>query len=165
DDNAAPYIILRSPLLEVGSPRALALAKECIDECVQRHKSCMSSNLPDSRRLPTHVIDCTNLAHPRLVSTDGRSGKYLTLSYVWGLDQIHKTTTSNVSQYECGIDLSLLPATIRDAIYVTHALGLQFLWVDSLCIIQDSNEDKRHEIRRMHHIYRHSHLTIIAASA
>lgn len=124
----------------------------------------MSSSLPDSR-LPTHIIDCTDLANPRLVSTDGRSGKYLTLSYVWGLDQIHKTTASNVSQYECGIDLPLLPATIRDAIYVTHTLGFQFLWVDSLCIIQDSDEDKRHEIGRMHHIYRHSHLTIIAASA
>ncbi|EIW52310.1 HET-domain-containing protein, partial [Trametes versicolor FP-101664 SS1] len=90
---------------------------------------------------------------------------YLALSYVWGGDQTHKTTTSNISTYEQGIAPALLPATIRDAIYVTHMLGFRWLWVDSLCIIQDSDDDKRHEIGRMHHIYRYAHLTIIAASA
>ncbi|EIW52301.1 HET-domain-containing protein, partial [Trametes versicolor FP-101664 SS1] len=101
----------------------------------------------------------------RLVSTESQRGQYLTLSYVWGGDQVHKTTTGNVSAYERSIDISLLPATIRDAIHVTHALGFSSLWVDSLCIIQDSDEDKRREIGRMHHIYRYAHLTIIAASA
>ncbi|KAL1946169.1 hypothetical protein VTO73DRAFT_15296 [Trametes versicolor] len=72
---------------------------------------------------------------------------------------------SNISSYEQGISLALLPSTIRDAIRVTHMLGFRWLWVDSLCILQDSDEDKLHEIGRMHHIYRYAHLTIIAASA
>lgn len=84
---------------------------------------------------------------------------------MWGGDQTHKTTTSNISSYEQGIAASLLPATISDAIYVTHMLGFRWLWVDSLCIIQDSDADKRHEIGRMHDIYRYAHVTIMAASA
>lgn len=84
---------------------------------------------------------------------------------MWGEAQPHKTTKSNISAYSARIDASLLPQTILDAIYVTHTLGFQYLWADSLCIVQDSDEDKLHEIGRMHLIYRHAYLTIIAASA
>ncbi|KAL1948611.1 hypothetical protein VTO73DRAFT_10417 [Trametes versicolor] len=70
-----------------------------------------------------------------------------------------------MSVYERGVDSSILPQTVRDAISVTYALGFQFLWVDALCIIQDDDADRRHEIGRMHDIYRHAHITIIAASA
>lgn len=156
---------MRSPILDVGSPRALALARERVDDCVHRHESCAAISVIADPLLPTRLIDCADPTHPRLVSTHRQRGKYLTLSYVWGGDQVHKTTTSNISVYESGINLALLPATIRDAINVTHALGYRFLWVDSLCIVQDSEEDKRREIGRMHHIYRYAHLTIIAASA
>lgn len=99
------------------------------------------------------------------MSTAGRRGAYLALSYVWGGDQLYKTTKSTMSVYERGVDSSILPQTVRDAISVTYALGFQFLWVDTLCIIQDDDADRRHEIGRMHDIYRHAHITIIAASA
>lgn len=72
---------------------------------------------------------------------NGQRGRYLTLSYVWGGDQAHKTTSSNITTYEGGIDPTLIPLTIRDAIFVTNALGFRWLWVDSLCIIQDSDQD------------------------
>lgn len=92
----------------------------------------------------------------------------MALSYVWGKDSEHtryQTTRSNLSSYEHGIKRRVLPLTIRDAIYVTHKLGFRWLWVDSLCIVQDSDEDKAHEIGRMHHIYRYAHVTIMAGSA
>ncbi|EIW53238.1 HET-domain-containing protein, partial [Trametes versicolor FP-101664 SS1] len=156
---------MRSPILDVGSPRALALVKDHIDECVYGHERCIALSVFPDPFLPTRLIDCTDINHPRLVTTSGRRGKYLTLSYVWGGDQVHKTTTTNISTYSRRIDPFLLPATIRDAIYVTQTLGFQFLWIDSLCIIQDSDEDKLHELGHMHDIYRYAHLTIIAASA
>lgn len=111
------------------------------------------------------MVDCADLARPRLVPTTGERSDYIALSYVWGEDQAHKTTKGNLSAYEQGIDLSCLPATIHDAIYVTHMLGFRWLWVDSLCILQDSDEDKAHEIGRMHLIYRYAHVTIMAGSA
>lgn len=111
-------------------------------------------------------MECTNLARPRLVSTaNGARGEYLALSYVWGEEQPHKTTAANASTYERGIELSILPKTIQDAIYVTHMLGFRFLWVDTLCIVQDDDVDRRHELGHMHNIYRYARLSIIAASA
>ncbi|KAL1937510.1 hypothetical protein VTO73DRAFT_13096 [Trametes versicolor] len=166
DNPATPYITAHEPILAVGSSRALSLAKALIDECVHGHERCKHiSASSHEARLPTRLLDCTNPALPRLVSTEGEHGQYIALSYVWGGAQPHKTTVSNKSVYSAGIDASLLPQTIRDAIYVTHTLGFQYLWVDSLCIIQDSDEDKLHEIGRMHLIYRHAYLAIIAASA
>ena len=167
DDDAASSIVMRNAMLDVGSPRALSLAREFIDNCVEGHKHCITHSVMSEPPLPTRVIDCTNPDCPRLVLTNGRRGKYLTLSYVWGGDQVHKTTTSNISTYECGIDASIniLPETIRNAIHVTNRRGFRSLWVDSLCIIQNSEEDKRHELGRMHNIYRFAHLTIIAANA
>lgn len=61
--------------------------------------------------------------------------------------------------------MSSLPLTIQDAVIVTRQIGLKYLWVDALCIIQDSVEDKDAEIRRMAQIYMDSFLTICAASA
>lgn len=129
------------------------------------HKRCKHISPSSDVRLPTRLLDCTDPACPCLVSTEGQDGRYVALSYVWGEAQPHKTTNANQAVYSAGIDPSLLPQTILDAIYVTHTLGFQYLWVDSLCIIQDSGEDKLHEIGRMHLIYRHAYLTIIAASA
>ncbi|EIW52296.1 HET-domain-containing protein, partial [Trametes versicolor FP-101664 SS1] len=163
DDPAASYIPTRSLVLDVGSPRALALARQHIDECVRGHAECCQSSvstasLTRGRRLPKRLVDCTNLARPR--------GEYLALSYVWGnSEQAHQTTTSNVSAYEHGINPRMLPQTLRDAIRVTHMLGFRSLWVDSLCILQDSPEDKAQKINGMHHIYRNAQLTIMAAGA
>ncbi|EIW59715.1 HET-domain-containing protein [Trametes versicolor FP-101664 SS1] len=165
DDLAASYIPTRSPLRDVGSPSALALARQKIDECVHEHQCCKSAASSDPP-LPTRVVDCANPARPQLVSTAGRCGEYLALSYVWGGDQVHKTTKKNISAYEQIIaPPDPLPATIRDAIRVTHMLGFRWLWIDSLCIIQDSDEDKARELGRMHNIYRYAHLTIMAGSA
>ena len=60
---------------------------------------------------------------------------------------------------------SSLPLTIQDAITVTRQIGIRYLWVDALCIIQDSAEDKAIEISRMAKIYRQSYVTISAANA
>ncbi|KAL1946199.1 hypothetical protein VTO73DRAFT_15326 [Trametes versicolor] len=165
DDPAAPHIVARDPILDVGSSRTLSLAKALINECAHGHERCRTISPSSAVRLPTRLVDCTDPAHPRLVLTEGKHGTYLALSYVWGEAQPHKTTKSNISAYSARIDASLLPQTILDAIYVTHTLGFQYLWADSLCIVQDSDEDKLHEIGRMHLIYRHAYLTIIAASA
>ncbi|KAI0824013.1 heterokaryon incompatibility protein-domain-containing protein, partial [Trametes gibbosa] len=167
DDPAAAYITGRPPLLDVGSTHTLSLAKTCLDECIHEHKHHDALlECPGSESLlPTRLIDCTDPERPRLASTAGQSGKYVALSYVWGQDQPHKTTTANIDAYKRGIDPSLLPQTIRDAIRVTHSLGLRMLWVDTLCIIQDSAQDKLNELGHMHHIYRNAYLAIIAANA
>ncbi|KAG1819914.1 heterokaryon incompatibility protein-domain-containing protein [Suillus variegatus] len=92
-------------------------------------------------------------------------GFYAALSYVWGEPQPHSVCTTKLSTYLESIDILLLPKTIRDAIFCTHNLNLRYLWADTLCILQDSDEDKQREIPQMCDIYRCAYVTIIAASS
>lgn len=155
-DPAATHVVARSRILDVGSRRVLALAKDCVDECARGHARCRAllASPDKDALLPTRLIDCSDPSHPRLAPTDGLRGKYYALSYVWGEPQPHSPVTSNVHAYAAGINPENLPQTIRDAIYVTHELGMQYLWADTLCIIQDSDQDKRRELARMHRIQR-----------
>ena len=96
--------------------------------------------------------------------------RYLALSYVWGnLSNVLETTKENFSQLSkpgalCSETLlSHLPATVRDALYLTKAMGERYLWVDRLCIIQNDDEHKVEQLRWMGSIYANSYFTIIAA--
>lgn len=114
--------------------------------------------------LPDRVIDCSNLDRPYLVITGGnRRGRYIALSYIWGGPQ-PLTTTQNIATYvKYGLEIFNFPKTICEAILATNRLGIRFLWIDALCILQDSDEDKLMQIRMMAKIYRNSFLTLIAA--
>lgn len=74
-------------------------------------------------------------------------------------------TTSNVDSLTQRIDRSKLPQTVEDAIKSVRRLGLRFLWIDALCIMQDSPSDMDLEIVKMGKYYKDSHVTIAAASA
>ncbi|KAI0323736.1 HET-domain-containing protein, partial [Cubamyces sp. BRFM 1775] len=93
-------------------------------------------------------------------------GTYTALSYVWGdPDPRYRTTQAKLPFHRIMIDSATLPRTIMDAVYVTRALCVNLLWIDSLCIIQDSVQDMHHELARMRDVYRHAFLTIDAGSA
>jgi hypothetical protein len=70
-----------------------------------------------------------------------------------------------MTQYMKGLDKDRLPQTILDAIEVAKSIPVRYLWVDALCILQDSEEDKTVEIANMENIYRNSFVTIVAASS
>ena len=164
DDPAAAYVEGRLRIPHVGSPKVLALAKACIEECAREHKACRAITL-DPALLPRRLINCSDPRRVRIVEIDGStSGRYVALSYVWGGPQPHRTTRKNLASYKRdGIDPAILPQTIQDAIRVTRALGILFLWIDSLCIIQDSDEDKHRELASMRDVYRYAYVTIDAA--
>ncbi|ETI20382.1 hypothetical protein G647_08417 [Cladophialophora carrionii CBS 160.54] len=118
--------------------------------------------------LPTRVLDVR--VDPgddlvRLYPTGGERAEYAALSYCWGSDQNFLTTRENLATLTAGIAVHRLPKTIQDAIYVTRQLGIPYLWVDALCIIQDSEIDKPQELEKMSHIYKQATVTISAAVA
>lgn len=92
--------------------------------------------------------------------------EYVALSYVWGQNNRPLTTTANFHKFSVpGAFLDVrLPQTIADAMEVTNKLGYEYLWVDSLCIIQDHTQEVAHLIKQMSGIFGHADLTIIAAS-
>jgi len=90
---------------------------------------------------------------------------YCCLSYCWGGDQPVKTTLSSLQARVLGIIFSELPQTLQDAILVTLRLGLRFIWIDCLCIIQDDADDIGVEIGLMPLIYKNAYINISASSA
>ncbi|RYP51581.1 hypothetical protein DL768_003088 [Monosporascus sp. mg162] len=90
---------------------------------------------------------------------------YAALSYCWGGEQVHKTTTENLPRYSLNVQWENLPKTIQDAVKVTAALDIEYLWVDSICIVQDDDDDKAREIADMPNIYNGATVTIVAATA
>lgn len=165
-DVASEYIAAREIAWQVAHPRCYVQALEMLRACTNSstgHENCRPAL---KGALPTRVLDCLDPLDPRLhVPTPGTCEFYVALSYVWGEDQPYKTTTSNLSSYLASIDRAALPQTILDAIACTRALGLRFLWIDALCILQDSDDDKFRELAQMRHIYRNAYVTTIAATA
>ena len=89
--------------------------------------------------------------------------RYVALSHCWGGTNTAILKKDMLSTMIGGIDWSQLPKTFQDAIYVTRRLGFRYLWIDSLCIIQDSAEDWSKESDTMHAVYANCVLTIAAS--
>ena len=101
-------------------------------------------------------------AHLRITDEDIGTEQFATLSHCWG-DRIPiKLLTTNVEAMKTQIHEEDLTPNFRDAVAVCRHLDLRYLWIDSLCIIQDSAEDWLHESSRMHSVYSNSALNIHA---
>ena len=93
---------------------------------------------------------------------------YMTLSHCWGErdgPRPPRLTDANFGSMRNHIPTEALPRTFKDAIQLTRSLGVSYLWIDSLCIIQDSMEDWRRESRLMDKVYRFSACNIMAEAA
>ncbi|KAJ1326316.1 HET domain-containing protein [Microdochium nivale] len=104
-----------------------------------------------------------------LEQADGAEPRYLALSYTWGVvADAFRTCRGNLAQVRTRGALlhpevaRCIPATVRDAIGLTRELGERYLWVDSLCIVQDDEQTLLHELGQMHRIYSSAFLTIVA---
>ena len=110
------------------------------------------------------VIDVHNYCLTKLPPNQ----RYLALSYVWGgVSQLHMDSKLFEQSKKPGGLSSIavhIPATVVDAITLVKLLNERYLWVDALCIVKDDHAFVQTMIDRMHIIYRHAFLTIIAAT-
>ncbi|KAF2823049.1 HET-domain-containing protein [Ophiobolus disseminans] len=90
---------------------------------------------------------------------------YIALSYCWGTAKVYTAAQSDFVNNELPLHDKHLPRTIEDAITLTELVGERYLWVDSVCIVQDHAGDVRHYVSQMHNIYKAARFTIINASA
>ena len=90
---------------------------------------------------------------------------YLTLSHCWGKIAFLRLQKDNLDILTNSFPISSLPQTFQDAITFTRKIGIQFLWIDSLCILQDSFRDWEQESTLMAKIYGNSSLNLAATAA
>jgi hypothetical protein len=157
---------LSSQRQKVGPSVKWKLLNGWLRTCVERHSDqCQRATETKGLKMPARVID----VYSYCVVETPTNCEYLTLSYVWGQKDIAAEmptlTVSNIEALQKLQALSriVLPATIDDALYTCIKLGRQYLWVDSLCIVQDDEHDVKEQLGRMGDIYSGSFLTLIAA--
>jgi len=126
-----------------------------------------SVNMPaeSAPLLPTRYIHVdSNPPQLCLADSDSR-GYYIALSHCWGKSRPLVTTTATLADHMKGIPVKNMPQTFRDALVIARELGLEYLWIDSLCILQDSREDWEKESARMGSVYGNAFLTISAGAS
>ncbi|TRX96824.1 hypothetical protein FHL15_002130 [Xylaria flabelliformis] len=161
-DPAAGLISNRPIARYPGSSTNLQKMSAWLNDCQENHDC---KNVPGA--MPMRLIEITGTSETislRLRQTDelGRV-PFAALSYCWGGEQPMKCLSSNIDSYGTEIPFEEQPSTIKDAVKVCQGMGLQYLWVDALCIIQDDPNDKSVEIAKMTSIYGCATVTIAAA--
>lgn len=147
-----------------NSDYAFELSKVWLHSCLTLHKICRLSET-FATTLPTRIIDVgptDGSQEPFLWETSGQWGPYVTLSYRWAQNQAAITRKDTLQQHKAEILMSSLPQVMRDAVRITRRLAFRYLWIDALCIIQDSYQDWAAQSAQMSKIYRDSILTIAA---
>jgi hypothetical protein len=160
-------------LPEAGQSTHLKLIREWLKHCdnEQNHPTCKrGSNTRDEgkRTVPTRLIDVGAIGdnRVRLVPTiGGDCGEWVALSHQWGAGPYFSTNRKNLMDHMEGINLSDLPPTFRDAVTVTRGVGLRYLWIDSICIIQGPDGDFNQEAKRMEGVYSNAYCVIAASRA
>lgn len=160
-------------LPQAGSLTHFKLLHEWLWVCDEEHKK-FGCHAETDGKLPTRVLDVGDKDNPgllRLYCTDQSDrSKYVALSHCWGKPtpeekQRSCTFTTNISARCQKIDFKDLAKTFQDAVTVTRELAKRYLWIDSLCIVQDDPADWEREARLMETVFSEAYCTIAATSA
>jgi hypothetical protein len=140
--------------------------RQWIQNCVSCHSSCGNGH---ENQIPRRLLDVTPIESGgdpgvRLVEAVSSFGTYTCLSHCWGAAPMTaRTVLQNLESYKDFLPWSTLPQNFKDAVIITRRLGIQFVWIDSLCIVQDDKKDWEVESAKMADIYRNASLTIASA--
>ncbi|KXX74049.1 hypothetical protein MMYC01_209826 [Madurella mycetomatis] len=156
-------VIHRDPLSEPLRLQMLSWLKLCD----KGHGCCEGNASLPSRLLDIRDLNCITLRESANMQRHGGSNlRYATLSHCWGSSRNFLATRETVFKLMRGFRFSEeAPKTFSDAVHVAHGLGIPYLWIDPLCIIQDDVSDWDAEASRMADVYSNSYLTIAAASS
>ena len=176
------------PRREVGDSIDYDLVKSWLNRC-KDHKHTKAAQ----EQMDFNMFHCRegfrliDVEEQRLVLMKERCA-FAALSYVWGRlptvlypgeseedgQPILLTTTENLERLSAPQGLSAsaikemdgpkLPKTVQDAIAFCRDVGIRYLWIDTLCIVQNDRKDKGYMIQSMDDVYGHAAVTLVAAS-
>ncbi|KAK7928900.1 HET-domain-containing protein [Apiospora marii] len=152
-------------LLDPDSMDHFKLLQQWLKLCDSEHDKCRREVKKGQPSMPTRLLEVSK--PPRLIESRSITPeRYVALSHCWGIvSKRFSTVESNFSQLKKSIDIEALPQTFRDAIQVTRGLGIKYIWIDSLCIIQDDEKDWYREAGKMELVFSEAYCTIGASSA
>lgn len=128
--------------------------------CVTEHPDC---HYKAKALLPTRVVDVSEPKFRLVEHPPGATGRYAALSYSWGDKGFKMTTSKNYEELKRGFDQDILPPAFVDAAVMAQSLEIRYLWIDTLCIIQDSDVDWTEQAARMGDIFEGATITIAAS--
>lgn len=134
--------------------------------CTPRHPTTLPRRLIDL--LPDNDQDSQGEPRAKLVFSKNileMFPRYTALSYCWGGERKFKATRTTVKAFHQDIPTSELPPTFKEAFETTRQLGIRYIWIDALCIVQDDKLEWEKEVAHMHDVYAGSFLTIQASKA
>ncbi|KAL5592689.1 hypothetical protein FOBRF1_013715 [Fusarium oxysporum] len=145
----------------------LVEARNWLQECQLTHEKCNQSARPAAEPKRLIYVGGSSESTALIESLVEPVGHYAALSYCWGdiSQNYFRTTQETLARRLQGFNINDLPKTIQDAVKVTRALGLEYIWVDVLCIVQDDPEDMNEEMSHMGRIYQNAAVTISASRA
>ena len=145
------------------------LTKKWLHTCTTTHFNCRGASNPcqlSAARIldlgtegllgPVRVLEGNEL--PKVL-------RYMTLSHCWGGLAIPQLTRKTHKRFRERMNSKAFPRTFRDAITITRLLGIRYLWIDSLCIVQDDYRDWEEQARQMGQIYSHAYCNLAATAA
>jgi hypothetical protein len=146
---------------DLSSARAMSQVKSWLDICDTHHECLKKSE--EGPLLPTRVLSIDDSSNQVcLLESNGQRARYIALSHSWGKSHRLTLTKSNLATLRAGIDTNSIPQTFQDAINICRALQVSYLWIDSLCIVQDDPADWELEAAKMSSVYMDSYLTVSA---
>ncbi|KAI0976973.1 heterokaryon incompatibility protein-domain-containing protein [Xylaria arbuscula] len=164
-------------LTSVSSETYFEIIRKWLKDCDENHPRChLESTEPSFMRMPTRLIDVGGKDSPKVHLLETKYSqrsqiqhyKYIALSHPWGDKAEHNhycTTQQNIDHHKAGIYPDVLPDTFRNAIRVTRELGVRYLWIDSLCIVQGEDGDFDHEAIHMETVFSMAYCVIAATRA
>ncbi|KAL1848930.1 hypothetical protein Daus18300_013439 [Diaporthe australafricana] len=147
-----------------GSKYTAEFVKRHLAQCQAKHEKCRKAR-PETPWYPTRLVEvlpeCQGV---RVIETsDSRpAGPYAALSHCWGKSNMLRLVKASLGPMKDHIALSELPRTFRHAVQFAQDIGINFVWIDSLCIIQDSPADWDKESRTMFSVYKNAECNIAA---
>lgn len=149
--------------MEVSRFVDFSVLKKMLESCASNHATCARNDHNSKKNDEMILIDVQQMC----LVTSPTTEPYLTLSYVWGSPTPFKTLTTNITALQSPGALHTIPSfkLLQDAATVARSLNIPYLWIDALCIIQDSPIHITSQISVMSSIYANAYATIVALTS
>lgn len=153
------------------------IARLWLQDCDSTHEQCRGhqSAAPPTRLIEVGVHGTTSLKLIETSETPPQDERYVALSHPWGEKTLHPpfcTWRTNVlgdghdiDSFKQAIPFDNMPATFQNAVIVTRALGVRYIWIDSICIIQGTDGDFNEEASRMEDVFSGAYCVLAASRA